>query len=182
MSFRVYRLAKKEQVQRRFREWLCVNNNCTGGQQVCIDEDGRPNRLERAQEFEKSFLIGGLELFEFVGDVLGFAAMAEDGVEKSVGSAIVHETRMQADTPERGGADFIGGIVVFGDGEVSPVDLVHLLAIVLQHGHDEAVARAHVVEKEITVGMNLLLAERGINGQGPTIDLCSCWRGGQCLD
>src|SRR6267154_378719 len=122
---------KERGVERRFGKGLCVNNNCTGGQQACTDEDSTVNGLERAQEFEKSFLFGGLELFESVGDVLGFATMAKDGVEQGDGSAVVHETRMQANAPERGGANFVCGIAIFGDGEISPVGLVHLLAVVL---------------------------------------------------
>src|SRR5467141_733045 len=147
-----------------------------------MDEEGSPKRLERAQEFEKGFLIGGLELFKFVGDMLRFAAMAENGVEKGDGSAVVHETRVQANTPERGSADFVGGIVEFADGEVSPGDAIHVLAVMLGHGLDDTVAGADIVEKEVAIGMKLLASDGWINGQGSTIDLCSRLGGGQGLN
>src|SRR5437899_2482456 len=155
--------SKERRIKGRFGKGLCVNNNCTGGQPDRIDEGGTPNGLERAQEFEKSFLIGGLELFEFVGDVLGFAAMAEDGIEQRDRSAVVHKTRVQANTPERGGADFIGGVVVFGDGEIFPGDAIHVLAVMLGHGLDDAVASTDIVEEEIAVGVKLLASEGRIN-------------------
>src|SRR5690242_16839695 len=89
---------------------------------------------------------------------------------------------METDTPERGGAHFGGRVVKFGSGEVSPVGLVHLLAIVLQHGHDEAVAGADIVEKEITVGVKLLAAERIGDGKSATIDGCAGGGGSQSLN
>src|SRR6266852_3510194 len=178
-----YLKASRERgVGRRFGEGLCVNNYCTGGQQVCIHEEGSSNRLERAQKFEKRFLIGGLELFEFLGHVLGFTAMAEDGVEERKRSAVVHETRVQTDTPERSGADFIGGIVVFGDGEIFPGDPVHVLAVMLGHGLDDAVAGADIVEEKVTVRMKLLFTERGGDGESATVDLGTGGSGHKCLD
>src|SRR5260370_15110730 len=138
-----YLQASRERgVEKRFGKGLCVNNNCTSGQQDWMDEEGSPKRLERAKEFEKGFLIGWLEFLEFVGDMLRFATMAENGVEKGDGSAVMHETGVQANTPERGGADFVGGIVVFGGGEVSPGDAIHVFAVVLGHGLDDTVAGA----------------------------------------
>src|SRR6266481_3334714 len=100
----------------------------------------------------------------------GLAAVAKDGVEERYGIAVVHETRMQADAPKRGSADLVGGVVVFRDGEISPVDLVHVLAVVLQHGHDEAVAGADIVKEEVAVGMKLLFRERRWDGEGAAVD------------
>src|SRR5438876_699128 len=105
--------------------------------------------------------------------MLGFAVVAEDGVEKRDGSAIVHETRVHAHTPERGGTEFIAGVVEFGDGEVFPGGLVHPLAIVLQHGHDDAVAGADVVEEEVAIGMKLLSPQRRSEGVSAAVDSCS---------
>ena len=65
----------------------------TGGERTIVTEHGSrvtdSNRnsnekapiSEGAQEFEERFLIAGFELFKFFGDILGFAAVAEDGVE-----------------------------------------------------------------------------------------------------
>jgi len=97
--------------------------------------------------------------------------MAQDGIEKRYGIAVVHETRVQADAPKRGGADFIGGVVVFGDGEASPGDRVHVLAVVLQHSSDDAVAGADIVEQKVAVGMKLLFPERRWDGEGAAVDL-----------
>src|SRR5260370_2184 len=138
-----YLQASRERgVEKGFGKGLCVNNNCTSGQQDWMDEEGSTNRLERAQELEKGFLIGGLELLEFVGDMLRFAAMAENGVEERDGSAVMHETGVQANAPERGGADFAGGNCEFGGGEGFSGDAIHGLAVVLGHGLGDNVAGA----------------------------------------
>src|SRR6266436_69149 len=100
-----------------------------------------------------------------------FAAMAEDGVEKGDGSTIVHQAGVQADTPERSGADFVSGVVEFRDGEIFPGGLVHPLAVMLQHGHDDTIAGANIVEEELTVGMKLLLTERGRDGKSAVSSL-----------
>src|SRR5260370_4099918 len=72
-----YLQASRERgVEKRFGKGLCVNNNCTSGQQDWMDEEGSPSRLERAQELEKGFLIGGSEAVQFVGDMLRLAALA----------------------------------------------------------------------------------------------------------
>src|SRR6266446_5725190 len=178
-----YLQASRERgVEKRFGKGLCVNNNCTRGQQNWDGRRRQPPRLERAKEFEKGFLVGGLELFKFVGDMLRFSTMAEDGVEERDGSAVMHETGVQANTPERGGADFVGGIVEFGDGEIFPGDAIHVLAVVLGHGLDDTVAGTDVVEEEVAIGMKLLSSEDGSNGQGPTIDLGSRRGRGQGLN
>src|SRR6266702_3670306 len=126
-----------------------------------------------AQEFEQGLLFGGFQLFEFLCDVLGLAVVTEDSVKERDGSAVVHETRMHADTPERSGADFVGGVVKFGNGEVFPGDLVHLFAVMLGHGLNDAVAGANIVKQEVAVGMKLLSAEGGRDGEGAAIEVCA---------
>src|SRR2546427_12831209 len=91
--------------------------------------------------------------------------MAEDGVEKSVGSAVVHKTRVQADSPERGGADFVGGIVVFGAGEIFPGDGVHVLGGILGHGLDGGGAGTDIGGGKIRVGGKLRITE----GRGDSV-------------
>src|SRR5258707_13458190 len=107
--------------------------------------------LQGAKEFEKGFLIAGFELLEFFGDVFGFAMVTEDSVKERDGSAVVHQTRVQADTPERSSADFVGGAGEFGDGELFPGDQAHVLALMLGHGLDNAVASAADVGEEAAV-------------------------------
>src|SRR6266478_6754542 len=120
-----------------------------------------PTISEGAQEFEQGLLFGGFQLFEFLCDVLGFAAVTQDGVMERDGSAVVHETRMHAHTPERSGTDFVGRVVEFGNGEVFQRDLVHLFAVMLGHGLNDAVAGANIVKQEVAVGMKLLSTEGG---------------------
>src|SRR5260370_31068767 len=102
-----------------------------------------------------------------------FAAVAQDGVEKRDGSAVMHEARVQADTPERSRADFVRRVVVFGDREVFPGDPVHVFAVMLGHGLDDAVAGAHIVEEEVAVGMKLLFTERRRDSESAAIDFCA---------
>ncbi len=95
---------------------------------------------KRPQEFDQSFLFVGLQFFEFFSDVLGFATVAEDGVEQGNGGAVVHEAGVQADAPERGGTDFICGVGVFGNRKILPSVLIHVFAVVLGHGLNDIVA------------------------------------------
>src|SRR5260370_14356904 len=97
-----YLQASRERgVEKRFGKGLCVNNNCTSGQQDWMDEEGSPNRLERAQELEKGFLIGGVGALPFLGGFLRSSAMAGGGAEQSGGRAVMAETRGQEDAPHR---------------------------------------------------------------------------------
>src|SRR5260370_20067948 len=138
MAFRIYRLAKKEAEQGGSERGFAQTITRPGGQGAWIGSEASSRRSQRTQEFEEGLLFRGFQLSEFFGDASGFAAVAEDGVEKGDGSAVVHEARMQADAPKRGGAEFVCGIVQFGAGEVSPGDLVHFTAVDLRHGEDHA--------------------------------------------
>src|SRR6267143_561161 len=181
-SFRIYRLAKKEGVQGGSERAFEQTITWPTGQGAWIGDEASSSRSKRTQEFEERLLFRGFQLSEFFGDFSGLAAVAQDGVEKRYRIAVVHETRVQADAPKRCGADFIGGVVVFGDGEISPGGLVHLLAVVLQHGRDDAVAGADIVEEEVAVGMKLLFRERGRDGEGAAVDFCAGRGGGEGLD
>src|SRR6266404_1095463 len=112
----------------------------------------------------------------------GLAAVAKHAVEERYGIAVVHETRMQADAQNRGGANLIVGVVVFGNGEISPVGLVHLLAVVLQHGRDEAVAGADIVKEEVPIGVELLSRKRRRDGEGAAVNFRAGRGGGERLD
>ena len=57
-----------------------------------------------------------------------------------------------------------------------------MLAVVLLHGDEDAVARADVVQQEIAVGMECLVAERVGNGEFSTIHGCTRGCGGQRRD
>src|SRR6266478_2230560 len=144
MSFRIYRLAKKEAEQGGSEGAFEQTITCPTGQGAWSGDKVSWSRSERAQEFEEGVLFGAIQLLEIFGDVSGLAAVAHDGVEKSYGINIVHKKREQADTPKRRLADFVCGIVVILDGDVSIVDLVHILAVVLEHGRDDAVVGADI--------------------------------------
>src|SRR5216683_5095145 len=89
---------------------------------------------------------------------------------------------MHADTPERSGTDFVGGVVEFGNGEVFPSDLVHLFAVMLGHGLNDAVAGANIVKQEVAVGMKLLSTEGGRNGEGAAVEVRAGRSGRECLN
>ena len=55
--------------------------------------------LQGPEKLEKRFPVAGLELFKFLGDLLGLAFMAKNGVEQGDRGAVVHQTRVQAHTP-----------------------------------------------------------------------------------
>src|SRR5260370_2129066 len=182
MSFRIYRLAKEEAEQGGREGAFEQTITCPTGQGAWSGDKVSWSRSERAQEFEEGLLFGGIQLLEFFGDVSGLAAVAHDGVEKSYGITIVHETRVQADTPKRRGADFVCGVVVIGDGEVSPVDLVHILAVVLEHGRDDAVAGADIVKEEVSIRMKLLVPKPRWACEGAPLDVCAGLHLGKHLD
>jgi len=96
--------------------------------------------------------------------------MAQDGVEKGYGIAIVHETRVQADTPKRCGADLFAVLLYSGRERFLQLVWYIFLAVVLQHGHDEAVAGTDIVKEEVAIGMKLLIAERRWDGEGAAVD------------
>src|SRR5262249_55599157 len=59
------------------------------------------------KEVEEGFLVCARKLSELFADLGSFPSVASDSVRKSERSAIVHQTRSQADSPERSGADFV---------------------------------------------------------------------------
>lgn len=91
--------------------------------------------------------------------------MTADGVRKSERGAVVHEARTESNAPERGGANFVGGVIELVRGEALPSALGVSLAIVLGHGLDDTVAGADVVEEKVTVGMESFSAEGIGNGE-----------------
>src|SRR5439155_1036019 len=108
----------------------------------------QPGRLQGAKELQKSVLFTRFEPFKLFGDMFGFAVVAEDGVQKSDRSTIVHEARVQTDTPERGRTDLIAGAVDVG--EAIRAGLVIRLAYGVAQVGDfvglEAASDAHFVE------------------------------------
>src|SRR3989442_68325 len=80
------------------------------------------------------------------------------------------------------GADFVGSIIVFGDGEIFPGDAIHVLAVMLGHGLDDAVAGTDIVEEKIAVGVKLLFTECRGDSVSAAVDICSHGSGGERLD
>jgi hypothetical protein len=103
-------------------------------------------RLQRAKEFQQGFFFGRFQLFKFLGDIVCFAAVAENRVGERERSAVMHEPRTESDAPEGSGTDFVRAVLEFGDGETLPGDGVHLLAVVLGHRLHNAVAGVDIVK------------------------------------
>ena len=119
MSFRIYRLAEKRHRVRGEKRAFAQTITTPGGRDwrgwpgrngqagqlgrsraAHRQHEGAQAEFERetpatskgAQEFEQGLLFGGFQLFEFLCDVLGLAAVTEDSVEERDRSAVVHET------------------------------------------------------------------------------------------
>src|SRR5207302_5974685 len=71
------------------------------GTRVNPDSKGAPlfSASKGPEKLEKGFLFVRFELFEFLGDLLGLAFVANDGVEKRDRGAVVHQARVQTHTP-----------------------------------------------------------------------------------
>src|SRR6267154_683253 len=91
----------------------------------------------------------------------------------------MHQHRLHTHAPQWSGAHSVSGSLIGFEGKVSPLDLVHTLAIVLLHGHDDAVAGADVVQEEVTVRMKGFAPERIGNREFPAIDYRARGRSGQ---
>ncbi len=55
--------------------------------------------LQGPEKLEKCFLFARFELFKFLGDLLGFAFVATNGIEQRDRDTVVHQARVQAHTP-----------------------------------------------------------------------------------
>src|SRR5713101_7347382 len=90
--------------------------------------------------------------------------------------------RRECSRTPQSGADFVSGAVIFGYGKIFPGDLVHVLAVVLRHGHDDAIAGADIMEEEVAIGVKLLFTERGRDGESAAVDLRADGSSRQRLD
>src|SRR5438477_11638963 len=90
--------------------------------------------------------------------------------------------RSRTHTPEGGRAQAIGGGAMGLKRQILPLDLVHVLAVVLRHGDADAVTGADVVQQEIAVRMERLVSERLGNGEFPAVDDGARRCGGQRRD
>ena len=112
----------------------------------------------------------------------GLAAVPLDGVEKRQGSTVMHQSRAQADSPQRSGAYFVPAALKILFREIPGHLLEDLVTIVLPRRLQDSVAGAHVVHQEIAIRVQCEGPERGWNRKRATVDFCSCRSGGQCLD
>jgi hypothetical protein len=62
---------------------------------------------QRLQELDDGFLVFTFQFFKFRGYVFCFARVAKNGVAKRYRSAIVHQSRTQAHSPQRRRADLV---------------------------------------------------------------------------
>src|SRR5271166_569921 len=91
----------------------------------------------------------------------------------------MHQHRLHTHAPQWSGAHSVGGGLIGFDGKISPLSLVHALAVVLLHGHDDAVTDTDVVQQEVTVRMKGYAPERLGNREFPAIDHRARGCGGQ---
>src|SRR5712664_998720 len=108
--------------------------------------------------------------------------MARDGFEESERGAVVHQAGAQADSPQRGGADFVAAALKILFREVRGHRLEDAMAVVLARGLQDAVAGADVVHQEISVRMQSNGSERGRNCVRAAIDFSSGGGGGERFD
>lgn len=94
----------------------------------------------------------------------------------------MHQSRTQADSPERSGTNFVPAALEILLGEIRGHLLEDLVSIVLASGLQDSVAGAHVVHQEIAVRVKGNGAERGGNRKRSTINFCSRGRTRQCFD
>lgn len=117
MSFCIYRLAKQNARGRRLEEFLAQTitlaerarsrapakaaaaEAAKSKELRSLDRTEFEANLQGPEKLEKRFPVAGLELFKFLGDLLGFAFMAKNGVEQGDRGAVVHQARVQAHTP-----------------------------------------------------------------------------------
>lgn len=137
---------------------------------------------ERAQELQKGFSFTGLQLFKFFGDVSSLAAVAGDGVQKCQRGTVVHQSRSQADSPQRSGAYLVAGALEILFREIVGHLLEDLVTVVFASGLQDSVASVDVVHEEVAPRMKGDGAERGWNAESAAIDLGSRGSGGQCCD
>ena len=111
--------------------------------------------LEGAQENDQLILLCGAQVVEIVRYRLRFVAVTLNGVEKGDGAAVMQQLRARADSPKRRRAHFLSGF----------------LATRL---HD-VIASADVVQQEVAIRMDNLIAQRSGHGEGACSDRGSRW-------
>ena len=94
--------------------------------------------------------------------MFGLASVTFDGVFQGQRLEVVHVARMHAESPQRHGAQFIGGI--------------------LRRILDDAVAGFDVMEQEVAVGVNDFIAQGFRHGECSAVDNRSCGRGDDGAD
>jgi len=154
MSFRIYRLAEKRGVEKRFGKGLCVNNYCTddtaGVYQVVYrlyrTRTAAPPKKNRSREkrrnSRRASLSAGLSFSNLSAICSASPRWAENGVEKGDGSAVMHETRVAGERPKSGAVRIL--FVRYWLNSVMErflqVMRYMFLAVVLGHGLDDTVA------------------------------------------
>src|ERR1700730_4447408 len=94
----------------------------------------------------------------------------------------MHQSRTQADSPQRRGADLVAAALKILFREVAGHLLEDAVTVMLANGLQDSVAGAHVVHEEISERMQGDGAKCGRNRERATVDFCSCGSGGQCFD
>src|SRR6266850_209726 len=119
---------------------------------------GSVARLERAQEGDQLVLLGGGKTVEIVGHGLCLAAVPLNGVKEGGAAAVVQQLRAGTHSPKWRRAHFVCGF--------------------LAAGLNNAVTGPDVVEQEIAVRMDDLVAQRTGHDERSRSHSRACWRGG----
>src|ERR1043166_2496307 len=94
---------------------------------------------------------GAFQFFKSLGDLAGLAAVSRDGFEKCYGSAVMHQTRAQSDSPQRSSTNLVPAALEVLFREITGHLLEDLVSIVLARGLQDSVPGAHIVHQEIPV-------------------------------
>jgi hypothetical protein len=102
-----------------------------------------------------------------------FAAMPQDGIAKRQRCSVVHHSRTQANSPQRGSAYFVPAALEILFRKIPGHHLKDFVPVVLSGGRQDSVACTDVVHQEIPVGMKGDGPQRGWDRERSSIDLGS---------
>src|SRR5216684_2466102 len=119
---------------------------------------GSAARLERAQEGDELVLLGGAKAVEIVGHGLCLAKVPLNGVIEGGAAAVVQQLSPSTHSPKWRRAHFVCGF--------------------LAAGLNNAVTGPDVVQQEIAVRMDDLVAQRSGYDERSRSQSRACWRGG----
>ena len=100
---------------------------------------------KRIQKLDDGLLLGTFKFFKLLCDVGGLAAVTVNRVEKRQRSPVMHQSRTQANSPQRRGANLVSAALKVLLRQISGHLLEDSASIVLRRGLEDAVTCAYVV-------------------------------------